>query len=349
VAETFDEVRELAEPELRQLLEHGRPEERVWAIWALALRSSDAFKELARQAQPDAGVRRTLAVVLAGHGELELLVALARCDPAADVRAAAMHLVARLALEGKLPIELVQERAAAEGPVVRIAILGAISAGTAAWLLDLAITMLDASEGDVRYEAFEALVRANASSHALAWLEELPEAETRLVLMRWTSRAPGGDEPAADRVGTCAQLLANASRRVRRLLVESVGAATWHSLAPAIRDEPSLITAFVRHGHHAIDEIPTAVLMAAQLREHQDTWLGVLRSRLSAQQSPDAELGALIPEYLERCEKRLSALDSQLAELRKANDIEDAELEQVEAHREELAVLCELAVRSLVH
>ena len=349
VAETFDEVRELADAELRELLDRGRPEQRVWAIWALALRSSGDVKELARQSQPDAGVRRTLAVVLAGHGELDLLVALARRDPAPEVRATAMHLVARLALDGTLPSSLVQERAAAEGPEVRIAILGVICAGAAEWLTELAITLLEDRDGDVRYEAFEALIRADAPTHALAWLEELPEAEARLVLMRWTAHTPGGEPHAAERVRACAQLLAAASRRVRRLLVESAPVATWCDLAPAISDEPSLIKAFIRHGHHAIAEIPTAILMAAQLREHQDTWVGVLRSRLASLQVPDAELGALLPEYLERCAKRLAALELQLTELRKETDLEDAELEQIEAHRDELAELCELVARCLVH
>jgi hypothetical protein len=82
VAETFEQVRELAERDLRALLEHGRPEQRVWAIWALALRSTDGVGDLGQRNEPDAGVRRTLAVVLAGHGELELLIALARRDPA---------------------------------------------------------------------------------------------------------------------------------------------------------------------------------------------------------------------------------------------------------------------------
>ncbi len=345
MAETFDEVRELALPALRELLDRGRPEERVWAIWELALRAGNA-NDLPRH-EPDPGVRRTLAVVLAGHGEHDLLVDLARRDPAPEVRASAMHLVARLAIDHKVPVELVLERAASEGSEVRIAILGVIFAGTPVWLLDLAITLLDDQHGEVRHEAFEALIRANAPSHALAWLEELPEAEARLVLMRWAAPAPGVDAP--DRIRGCAQTLANSSRRVRRLLVESVRVATWHDLAPAIRDEPSLITAFVRQGHHALDQVPTAVLMAAQLREHQDTWMPVLRSRLASLQSPDADLGALMPEYLERCTKRLAALDVQLIELRKASDLEESELEQIEAHRDELAELCEQATRFLVH
>src|SRR5258706_5245891 len=121
--EKFEDVRELGEPELRELLEHGRPEERVWAIWALALRSSDHVATLARREEPDAGVRRNLAVLLAGHGELDLLVALARRDPAPEVRAAAMQLVARLALDDQLPAALVVQRAGSDSADVRISIV----------------------------------------------------------------------------------------------------------------------------------------------------------------------------------------------------------------------------------
>ena len=238
MAESFDQVRELGESDLRALLEHGLPEERVWAIWALALRSDDGIAALARRVEPDPGVRRTLAVLLAGHAEYELLTALARRDPAPEVRAAAMQLVARLALDGTLPTSLVTERAAADGPEVRIAILGVMFVGAPAWLLDLAIVLLDDREPDVRFEAFEALVRCNEPAHALAWLEELPEGEARIALMRWTARTPGGNEKPADRVRSCAAVLAQASRRLRRLLVESVRAGTWYDLAPVIGDEP---------------------------------------------------------------------------------------------------------------
>src|ERR1700728_3915308 len=98
MAERYDDVRSLSPRELHVLLERGRPEERVWAIWALALASApNDLGELVRRSEPDAGVRRNLAVVLAGHGELDLLVALATRDPAAEVRAAGMQLVARFA------------------------------------------------------------------------------------------------------------------------------------------------------------------------------------------------------------------------------------------------------------
>jgi hypothetical protein len=349
MAESFEQVRVLGEPELRELLEHGRPEERVWAIWTLALRSNDAVGDLARRDEPDPGVRRTLAVLLAGHGELDLLVALARRDPAPEVRAAAMQLVARLALDGRLPTALVIERASSDGPEVRIAILGVVFAGAPEWLQTLAIGMLEDREPEVRYEAFEALVRANEPAHALAWLEELPEGEARIVLMRWTARTPGGNEKPADRVRGCARVLAHASRRLRRLLVESVRVGTWYDLAPAIGEEPTLLTTFMRRGHNAVDEVPTAILMAAQLREHHDTWLHTLRARLTALQVPDPELGSLLPDYLERCERRLGELDVQMSELRKSADYEDGDLQELELFRDALAYTCEAANRLLIH
>jgi len=347
--ETFEQVKELADGDLRQLLEHGRPEQRVWAIWTLALRSSEEVGQLGRRAEPDAGVRRTLAVVLAGHGELELLVALARRDPAPEVRAAAMQLIARFAIDGSLPHALVAERATADGPEVRIAILGVMFAGAPKWLNELAIGMLEDREPEVRYEAFDALLRAGDRGHALAWLEELPEGEARIVLMRWTARAPGGNERAGDRVRACATMLAHASRRLRRLMIESVRVATWYELAPVIGEDPSLLTSFTRRGHNALDEVPTAILMAAQLREPHDTWLHVLRARILNLQAPDADLGPLLPDYLERCDKRLGELDIQLAELRKSGDVDRADLEAFEAHRDLLAEICESATRLLVH
>jgi HEAT repeat protein len=214
--DSFEDVRSLGEAELHALLEGGRPEERVWAIWALALRSADVA-DLGARVEPDAGVRRNLAIVLAGHGQLDLLVALAKRDPAAEVRAAAMQLVARFAIDDKLPSALVGERVAADGSEVRIAVLGTVFGGAPSWLIDVSRRLLDDADSDVRYEAFEALVRVGSNDHALMWLEEAPEAEARLALMRWSARG---------RVRACAELLSRASRRMRRLLIESVRVAS---------------------------------------------------------------------------------------------------------------------------
>jgi hypothetical protein len=105
----------------------------------------------------------------------------------------------------------------------------------------------------------------------------------------------------------------------------------------------------MRRGHDAIQEVPTAILMAAQLREHHDTWLQALRSRLANLASPDPDLGQLIPDYLERCERRLFELDVQLLEVRKTGSLEESDLEAFETHRDALAQVCEHAIRLLVH
>ncbi|MDQ3297941.1 MAG: hypothetical protein M3619_15235, partial [Myxococcota bacterium] len=67
---SFEHALGLEHAVLQQTLEQGRPEQRVWAIWALALRAGEAAVGAATRVarEPDAGVRRTLAVMLAGRG-----------------------------------------------------------------------------------------------------------------------------------------------------------------------------------------------------------------------------------------------------------------------------------------
>ncbi|MBA2541599.1 MAG: hypothetical protein H0V17_18290, partial [Deltaproteobacteria bacterium] len=71
--ESFEDAAALDREQLQIVLDAGRPEQRVWAIWALALRSGGQVGAMAGRS-PDAGVRRTLAVVLAGHGETRALI-----------------------------------------------------------------------------------------------------------------------------------------------------------------------------------------------------------------------------------------------------------------------------------
>ncbi len=325
--ETYDDVRGLDDVELRRLLEDGRPEQRVWAIWALALRSAKhagaadrgnpTVEELAHRQEPDPGVRRNLAVVLAGHGQLDLLVALARRDPAPEVRAAAMQLATRFAIDGKLPPSLVIERGTSDTAEVRMAILGTVFAGAPRWLVELALRLLEDREADVRFEAFEALLRAGDDAPALLWLEEIPEAEARITLMRWSARSPG----TTNRIRQCAETLAPASRRLRRLFVESVRVATWRDLAPVIGDEPGLIRALARRDATAFTEIPLTTLLHATLREPSDAWIFMIRDRIAALSPegdpyPDADdLASLLHGYRELCARRISELDTQLEAL----------------------------------
>ena len=339
--ESFEDVRGLGDTELRALLEGGRPEERVWAIWALALRSADVG-ELGHRAEPDPGVRRNLAIVLAGHGQLELLVALAKRDPAQEVRAAAMQLVTRFAIDDKLPHTLVIERVTADGSEVRIAVLGTVFNGAPAWLVDVTEKLLEDVDGDVRYEAFEALVRVGKNEHALMWLEEAPEAEARLALMRWSARG---------RVRACAELLARASRRMRRLLIESVRVASWHDLEPAIGDETPLIRALARRNPNVFDEMTLAALMRATQKEPNASWITMIRDRLAQIETPDdPEVVALLHDFREMCTDRVMALSKAISELRKQRD-EDVEHEiaLLEDQRVVLESALDHASRMLVH
>ena len=287
-------------------------------------------------------MRRNLAVVLAGHGQLDLLVALAKKDPAPEVRAAATQLVSRFALDGKLPSALVTERVTSDGSEVRLAVLGTMFAGAPAWLVDIAQRLLEDADSDVRYEAFEALVRAGNNEHALMWLEEIPEAEARLALMRWSARG---------RVRAVAEALARASRRMRRLLIESVRTATWHDLAPAVAGETALIRALARRSPTVFDDMPLAALMAATLREPNIGWLAMIRDRLAKLEHPeDAELVALLHDFRELCADRVGALGTAIAELRKqrGDDIEH-EIAILEDQRVVLESALEHASRMLVH
>ncbi len=310
--DSFEAARGLAESELRALLAEGRPEERVWAIWALALRSANNVDDIAKRTEPDPGVRRNLAVVLAGHGHLDLLVALGKRDPAPEVRAAAMQLISRFALDGKLPSGLVVERATTDEPEVKIAVMGTLFAGAPRWLVELGEQLLGDRDADVRYEAFEALLRAGDVAPALVWLEEAPEGEARLVLMKWSARGRGR---------ACADALAKASRRLRRLLIESVRVATWAELAPAIGDEPALIRALARRDPDVFHAMPIDVLVRAALREPSEAWLVMIGERLAHLDEP-SQVSALLPALAERCTRCLAELDARLAEVRNARDLE---------------------------
>jgi hypothetical protein len=318
--DSFDDVRGLTEPELRALLERGTAEERLWALWALALRSTSNVDALAQRASPQAGptlrssplsepspgVRRNFAVVLAGHGHYDLLVALAKRDPAPLVRAAAMQLIARIALDGKLPTAIVRERVASDVGEVKVAVLGTIFDGAPAWLVELAEQLLEDREGDVRYEAFEALVRCGHDARARMWLEEAPEAETRMALARWT--ANGAVRPAAD-------VLVSASRRLRRLLIESVRVATWHDLAPVVAAEPTLLRAVASRVPHVLDEIPLVILVRVTLREPNDVWIASVGTRLSALPSADSDLAPWLPDLVELVSRRIAEIDQAMHEM----------------------------------
>ncbi len=337
VIDSFDAARRLGDAELRVLLDSGRPEQRVWAIWALAMRSVSGVSVAVGHEDPDPGVRRNLAVVLAGHGELDLLVALAHRDPAPEVRAAAMQLVARLAIDGTLSDGLVTERTVGEAPEVKIAVLGTMFEDAPEWLCELAHALLADRDGDVRYEAFEALVRAGELAEALMWLEELPEMEARLSLMRWSAR---GNAHA------CAEQLAESSRQLRRLLIESVRAPSWKDLAPAIGGDPMLLRSLLQRDTSQLERVDVVSVVRATLDDERGGWIGAVRARLAELESAPDELAPMLPALYELCMRRIADLDRELVRWRG----EDEELAlELEDARVAVEAALEQVSRLLVH
>jgi|GEM_PF-2324162 len=298
--ESFEETARLDPAALRALLASGRPEQRVWAIWALALRNQDVVGLAQRTAgEPDPGVRRTLAVILASHGETDLLVALARHDPEIVVRASAMQLVTRLAAGGAIDRAVVLEAERRE-PAIQIAILAAIGAASPAFLVELAGRMLGVADHSVQLEAFEALVRIDTPAtleRAMAWLGELDDAGLADACQRWGVLADA--ETIARAVAAMPRVRAAAVRSLRApswAIVERVAGDDAHlrielalrpdvhvplaALRPLLIDGPGArgVTAARRQLARLGDLPADAMELLVELREHCRTRQGVLRA-----------------------------------------------------------------------
>ncbi len=95
---SFAEVALLDEARLRVLLRGDSSTHRVWAAWALGMRDGRAMEEEARariQKEPNPGVRRSLAVMLAR--DPDAMRALALDDPNEFVRVTAWRLISQVA------------------------------------------------------------------------------------------------------------------------------------------------------------------------------------------------------------------------------------------------------------
>jgi hypothetical protein len=252
--ESFEEASALPRAQLEQVLEHGYPDQKLWAIWVLALREGDGAVRLRVEREPDPGVRRTLAVILAGHGNTQLLVALARHDPELLVRATAFHLATRLAAGGALDIEVVLEARMRE-PAIRIAVLGALERGTPAPLLAFAHHQLACGVADVELEAFEALLRLGGDAErevARAWL--LRQGDVLPGCDRWL-RVAG--------VQSLAELFETADHVVRARVLRSLRAPPWPAAALLVGDSLDLLREAIARRDIAI---PTSVLARGVIR-----------------------------------------------------------------------------------
>lgn len=267
--ESFEQVRGLDDAALRRLLDEGRPEQRVWAIWALAQRAGEGAGQLAREhaGQPDPGVRRTLAVILASHGELDLLVGLARHDPAMVVRASALQLVVRLAAGGgDARAELRAVLAAVREPELVMAILGAIGAGAPDYLIDLAERALGAEALDVQLEGVEALLRVGtpaAFEEARRWLLALED--PTVACESWIRAAGGLGDPEARAAGidSLSRALARAPVQARARVLQRIEAPPWSAVARLIEGSDGMLQQVLRRTDVAI---PAHVLAGAIVR-----------------------------------------------------------------------------------
>lgn len=232
--ESFEEAARLDGGALRRLLESPRPEQRVWAIWALALRNQDVVGLAQRTAvEHDPGVRRTIAVILASHGETDLLVALSRHDPAIVVRASAMQLVTRLAAGGAIDRSVVLDAERRE-PEIQAAILAAIDAGAPEFLIELAGRLLGDDNAAVQLEAFETLVRVASPAsiaRATAWLRDADKELVAGACRRWTRVADAR---------AIARAVAPLSLLVRRIAIRALHAPSWSIIEQLLGDDPSL-------------------------------------------------------------------------------------------------------------
>jgi hypothetical protein len=165
----FEETRALDRDALHALLSLGDPRDRVLAIWALALRSAAAGTVLdLLRVEPDPGVRRALAVVLAGAGEIDLVVAMTRHDPSVHVRASTVQMVVRFAAAGRVPWSIVGA-AFDDVAEVRASVVSQIDVSAPAEVHEAALACLRDPDEVVRHQAFEScakLVNAGVVSGA---------------------------------------------------------------------------------------------------------------------------------------------------------------------------------------
>jgi hypothetical protein len=309
---SFEAIAELDRAALEGMLAHRATpsEQRVWAIWALALRGAlDPGVQLARERAP--GVRRALAVLLAGDGRHQLLLELAHGDPATEVRATAFQLLTRLGAGGAVELAPVIAAAEAPGPVaIPLAIFAAIGPGAPAPLIALADRALDAPAAplELRLEAFEALVRiGTVETRRLAsgWMvrrgrDELPE-----ICARWLRFAA----PA-----TFARAFAAEPVDVRLAVLAQLRAPAWSDIGALIGAEPALLQAALARPDIML---PLHVLVAATVRGLNESFaerlalqieevlrghgvLAALRREIAGGADSGSELVALATDYLAR-------------------------------------------------
>jgi hypothetical protein len=295
----FEDTQALSSERLHALLETGDARERVFAIWALGLRSAGAVTMADQlRVEPDAGVRRALAVVLAGQGEIDLLVAMCRHDPSVHVRASAVQVVMRFAIAGRIPWSIVSGRLGDEPPV-RASVISQVDASSPQDLRAAALAALHDESDLVRREAFETCAKL-ARTGALATdvlrdaLDHMTEGDCVNALSTWFSIE------SASAIG---ELLAPAQRAVRERALRLRPFLARTDLAPLLGEDAELYVQLEHVLHLRPHEAPTIVLLRlAVMAPWRDQLVNLVLGRLFKETTLPAEQRALLLELAARCE-----------------------------------------------
>lgn len=319
----FDDTSTLDTEALRALLQTGTAVERLWAVWALGLRVEGVRGVVGHVGrEPSPGVRRAMGVVLAGAGEVELLVALSRDDPSEHVRANATQLLVRFARAGRVAWSHVLDRFA-DTADVRAAVVGQIGIDAPSELRDRVLACLADDDPGVRREAFEAAVRFRVAGLVpaeplRAWLEQWRD-DARTCVARWFEL----DDAAA-----IADALTGSSRAVRGEAIRARRDLVPTILAPLVTED--LYDDLEREIGLAAEELPTDLLLRRFVeRPHEDRYVVALTPRVAS-----ARDGAALRAVRKQLDHQLRTLKRREAKLQAL--AEDRENEQASIDLAEL-------------
>jgi HEAT repeat protein len=302
---TFDEVRPLDDRALRELLAGDDPVLRVYAIWALAMRGATEVVLEHAGDEPSAGVRRHLAIILAGAGEIDLVIALARHDPEAGVRTTAAALVCRLAAGGRVAWVVALEGLLDPSPEVKKAVLRELRGAPVGAIEGPVLRALDDPERDVRLEAVEtalALLPADeVIPRLVAWQRAAPLAEARQLLERWASITGSPAVHAALRA---------APPRTRVFAVR-VLSATWDDVASLAEDpDPEVRAAVQRSFWTRLGTVPVARLV--HWLDGDGTWRSAPRAISTRLAAGEAISDDLLAEVRDQAVREIAQIDAYL-------------------------------------
>lgn len=272
VNSTYEQVASLEDESLRTLLRAGEPIERVWAAWTLGLRLGIQFaKELGapNRTEPNPGVRRHVAVVLAGAAQRDALVALALGDPDEDVRATAAQLILQTAKEPDVAAaaELLVDIAKNDvGPLVRERVFELLAGRWPRSRLDVALAGLEMPQESLRRAACAVLLSSDlleqtAGSMLEHALNEPSEHVRRTVL---TALTQSGHQAIV--IGAVARARREYLTGLLDALDEEDIRLSWGELAPLSRfEDPALdLRLFDLLGDHASADFEFLVSRASR-------------------------------------------------------------------------------------